>query len=308
MAQVAAAQILVVATPVYRATYTALTKTIFDLQPQGGLAGTVVIPVATGYAPDHRLAIDHGLRPLIASLDGWTTPTGIYATKADIADDGTISENGAGRGARRGRRGSRAGRRPGLTHPVRRSPSGLDGDGVLGAVVGGELGLGLLLVGAARPVTRSDGVALVVGVEELGGQGVAAAVALALLAVEGDAHQSAVLRCAGCGRGARGGRGPGRSTSARVAGSASSKSGMRFIHSSTATVSSMRARLEPRQRWMPRPKATWRLRWRSITNSSASLERLGVAVGGGEGEQHPVALGHGAAADLGVGRRRCGPW
>lgn len=92
VAVVGAAQILVVATPIYRATYTALTKTVFDLLPQGGLAGTVVIPIATGYSPDHHLAIDHGLRPLIASLDGWTTPTGIYATKADIADDGTISE------------------------------------------------------------------------------------------------------------------------------------------------------------------------------------------------------------------------
>ncbi len=92
VAQVAAAQILVVATPVYRATYTALTKTIFDLQPQGALAGTVVIPIATGYSAEHRLAIDHGLRPLVASLDGWTTPTGIYATKADLAEDGTISE------------------------------------------------------------------------------------------------------------------------------------------------------------------------------------------------------------------------
>jgi hypothetical protein len=40
---------------------------------------------------DHRLAIDHGLRPLIASLGGWTTPTGVYATRADISDDGTLS-------------------------------------------------------------------------------------------------------------------------------------------------------------------------------------------------------------------------
>ncbi|QXC59384.1 NAD(P)H-dependent oxidoreductase [Aquihabitans sp. G128] len=91
--QVAAAEVLVVATPVYRATYTALTKTIFDLLPQGALAGTVTIPIATGYVADHRLAIDHGLRPLIASLDGWTTPTGVYATKADIADDGTVADH-----------------------------------------------------------------------------------------------------------------------------------------------------------------------------------------------------------------------
>lgn len=89
--QVAAADVLIVATPVYRATYTALTKTIFDLLPQDALAGTVVVPIATGYIADHRLAIDHGIRPLIASLGGWTTPTGVYATKADIADDGTLS-------------------------------------------------------------------------------------------------------------------------------------------------------------------------------------------------------------------------
>ena len=88
---VAAAQILIVATPIYRATYTALLKTIFDLLPRSALAGTVVVPIATGYSAEHRLAIDHGLRPLVASLDGWTTPTSVYATKADIDDDGILA-------------------------------------------------------------------------------------------------------------------------------------------------------------------------------------------------------------------------
>ncbi len=91
----AAADIVVVATPIYRATYTALLKTIFDLLPQGALDGSVTIPIATGYGPDHRLAIDHGLRPLIASLGGLTTATGVYATNADIVDgvvDGKVEE------------------------------------------------------------------------------------------------------------------------------------------------------------------------------------------------------------------------
>jgi NAD(P)H-dependent FMN reductase len=52
----------------------------------------VVIPIATGYIADHRLCIDHGLRPLVASLGGWTTPTGVYATKPDIADDGSLAD------------------------------------------------------------------------------------------------------------------------------------------------------------------------------------------------------------------------
>ena len=89
---IAAADVLVIATPVYRATYTALTKTIFDLLPPGGLADTVVIPIASGAGPDHRLAVDHGLRPLVASLDGWTTPTGVYATRDEVGDGGALSE------------------------------------------------------------------------------------------------------------------------------------------------------------------------------------------------------------------------
>lgn len=89
---VAASDVLIVATPVYRATYTALTKTIFDLLPMGALEGTVAVPIASGYGPDHSLSVDHGLRPLIASLGGWTTATGVYAARADVTDDGTIVE------------------------------------------------------------------------------------------------------------------------------------------------------------------------------------------------------------------------
>jgi FMN reductase len=89
--EVAHARILVVSTPVYRATYTALTKAIFDLLPQDALVGTVVIPIASGYGPGHALCIDHGLRPLVASLGALTTPTGVYATREDVAEDGSLS-------------------------------------------------------------------------------------------------------------------------------------------------------------------------------------------------------------------------
>lgn len=88
---VVASDVLVVATPVYRATYTALTKSIFDLLPQGGLEGTVVVPIASGYGADHSLSVDHGLRPLVASLGGWSTATGVYAVRADVADDGALA-------------------------------------------------------------------------------------------------------------------------------------------------------------------------------------------------------------------------
>ena len=84
--RVAAARILVIGTPVYRATYTALLKTIFDLMPQDHLAGKVAVLIATGAIAEHMLAIDHGLRPLVASLAGVSAANGIYATPGDFAD------------------------------------------------------------------------------------------------------------------------------------------------------------------------------------------------------------------------------
>src|SRR5213592_1231744 len=56
--------IVVVSTPIYRATYSGLLKVFFDLLPQDALARKVAIAIATGGGPGHLLAVDHGLRPL----------------------------------------------------------------------------------------------------------------------------------------------------------------------------------------------------------------------------------------------------
>jgi FMN reductase len=77
-------RIFVVGTPIYRATYTGLLKVFYDLLPADALQGTVTLPIATGGGPAHLLMIDHGIRPLIASLGGLTTAAAIYATPADF--------------------------------------------------------------------------------------------------------------------------------------------------------------------------------------------------------------------------------
>ncbi len=84
--EVMAAQVLVVGTPIYRATYTGLLKVFFDLMPTDALQGKVTLPIATGGGPGHQLMLDHGIRPLIASLVGLTTSAAIYATPADVDD------------------------------------------------------------------------------------------------------------------------------------------------------------------------------------------------------------------------------
>jgi FMN reductase len=80
LARVADATIVVASTPVYRATYSGLLKVFFDLLPLNGLVDKTGIAIATGGSPAHQLVIDHGLRPLFASVGAVTTPTGIYGT------------------------------------------------------------------------------------------------------------------------------------------------------------------------------------------------------------------------------------
>jgi len=86
LASVAAARVIVVGTPVYRATYSGLLKVFFDLLPQDSLLGKIGLPIMTGHGPAHSLALDHGLRPLFASLGATTVPSGVYGTNEQFVD------------------------------------------------------------------------------------------------------------------------------------------------------------------------------------------------------------------------------
>lgn len=91
IAAVGAAQILIAATPTYRALYTGLLKCFFDLMPQGHLSGKVCLPVQTGAGPHHALSPEYGLRPLFMSLDGLPL-AGVYATDAEFIDGAPNAE------------------------------------------------------------------------------------------------------------------------------------------------------------------------------------------------------------------------
>ncbi|MEV7520931.1 NADPH-dependent FMN reductase [Streptomyces sp. NPDC091371] len=65
---VAEADGLVIATPVYKASYTGLLKAFLDLLPQDGLAGKTILPLATGGSLAHVLTIDYALRPVLSAL------------------------------------------------------------------------------------------------------------------------------------------------------------------------------------------------------------------------------------------------
>jgi len=83
---VAAADLLVVGTPVYRGSYTGLFKQFFDLVGQDDLAGTPVLLTAGGGNDLHSLVIEHELRPLFGFFRAHALPVGVYSRSADFVD------------------------------------------------------------------------------------------------------------------------------------------------------------------------------------------------------------------------------
>lgn len=88
----AGASLVIVGTPVYRATYSGLLKVFFDLFASDALAGKVGVCIATGGSLAHQLVIDHTLRPLLASVGTLVVPTGIYGTDAQFGPDGPAQD------------------------------------------------------------------------------------------------------------------------------------------------------------------------------------------------------------------------
>ena len=87
---VAASDLVVVASPTYKATYTGVLKSFLDRYGNDGLAGTVCIPVMTGAAPIHALAPEVHLRPLLVELGASTPTRGLFVTEQQLDDLDTV--------------------------------------------------------------------------------------------------------------------------------------------------------------------------------------------------------------------------
>lgn len=85
------ADLLVVASPVYRASFTGLFKHLFDFVGQYSLIGRPVLIAATGGGERHALILDHQLRPLFSFFQALTLPLGVYASNTDF-DEYTLKD------------------------------------------------------------------------------------------------------------------------------------------------------------------------------------------------------------------------
>ncbi len=90
--RVANADLLIVATPVYKGSYTGLLKLFVDFLPQDDLVGLPVLPVAVGGSDVHSLVIDHELRPLFGFFRAPTLPAGVWAKSGEVSLDGTVTD------------------------------------------------------------------------------------------------------------------------------------------------------------------------------------------------------------------------
>lgn len=85
IAAIDAADGVIVATPIFKASYSGLLKIFLDVLPQFGLAGKAVLPLATGGSPAHVLALDYGLRPVLQSMGARHIVQAVFVASAQAS-------------------------------------------------------------------------------------------------------------------------------------------------------------------------------------------------------------------------------
>jgi len=86
-ARVAAADAVLISTPVYKASFSGALKTVLDLLDEKAFAGKTLLPIASGGSPAHLLALEYGLKPVLSALGARHILTGVYATDKQVRVD-----------------------------------------------------------------------------------------------------------------------------------------------------------------------------------------------------------------------------
>jgi FMN reductase len=90
--RVAAAAAVLIAAPVYRASFPGVLKNLLDIVPVGELQGKPVGIVAMGGSAHHYLAVDTQLRQVLGWFGALVAPAGVYLTGADFRDGELASD------------------------------------------------------------------------------------------------------------------------------------------------------------------------------------------------------------------------
>jgi FMN reductase len=82
--RVRAADVLVVGSPVFKASYTGVLKAFCDHIGGGELIGKFAVPLMVGGSLQHYLALDTHLRPLLVELGATCATPGLYVVETEL--------------------------------------------------------------------------------------------------------------------------------------------------------------------------------------------------------------------------------
>ncbi|MBT3553734.1 MAG: NADPH-dependent oxidoreductase [Rhodospirillaceae bacterium] len=92
VASVSGANAVIFASPTYKATYTGLLKLFLDQIPYDGLAGVIGLPLMLGAAPNHALAPELTLKPVLVELGAICPARGLYLLDSNYAEDPALKK------------------------------------------------------------------------------------------------------------------------------------------------------------------------------------------------------------------------
>jgi FMN reductase len=97
LAAVRTAEVLVVATPVFKASYTGLLKSFLDLFDRRGLVGLTAVPLTIAASAGHRLLADAHLRPVLLELGVELPTASVLLRESRLSELDDILDNWARR-------------------------------------------------------------------------------------------------------------------------------------------------------------------------------------------------------------------
>lgn len=89
---VRSARLLVVASPVYKGTFTGLLKAFLDRMPPEGLRGTIAVPLMVGASDGHSHAAESALRPVLVELAASCPAPALYLREQTLGELGTDTD------------------------------------------------------------------------------------------------------------------------------------------------------------------------------------------------------------------------
>jgi len=92
VALLTAAEVLVVATPTYKGSYTGVLKVLLDQFPANALAGKRAVPVVTAGVATQAAAAEALLRQLLTELGADVVTPGLPVVEADLPESAAIAE------------------------------------------------------------------------------------------------------------------------------------------------------------------------------------------------------------------------